>query len=171
MKNSVKVSFCGIVAALATATMAASLIPNATFAAPAIAGLFMIVAFAEAGALPALAAYIASAILSFFIADKSSWVLYLALFGYYPVLKPALEKIKNGFLKWFLKLLIFNAAALACYLTEIFVLGITVEPVLLLAAVWVTGNIAFVLYDIAVSRVAALYYVRLHKTVSSILNR
>ena len=168
MKSSIKVAFCGVVAALITAFMAISLIPNATFAAPAVAGLLVIAVFAQFGALPALGCYFASAVLSFFIADKVSWVLYVVFFGYYPIIKPALERIKNVFLKWAVKLVLFNLAACFCYFAERFVLG-DLPGGILLAAVWLLGNIAFVLYDIAVSRIATFYYIKLHKKISAML--
>ena len=168
MKKSVKIAFCGVISALIVSVMAASLIPNITFAVPAIAGLLVIPVFAEAGALYAVFCFIVSAPLSFFICDKTSWVLYIALFGYYPILKPYVERIKNSVLKWILKLLLFNAAALICYAVEILIFTLHFKP-WLLAVVFAAGNIAFVLYDVAVSRVAALYYSRLHDRVSSIL--
>ena len=170
MKNSVKIAFCGISAALIAAVMAASLIPNITFAVPAIAGLLVIPVFAEAGALYAVFCFSVSGALSFFIGDKTSWILYLALFGYYPILKPYIERIKNPVLKWALKLLVFNAAALVCYAVEILIFTLHFKA-WILAAAFAAGNIAFVLYDIAVSRVAALYYSRLHGRISSMLKR
>ena len=169
MKKSVKIAFCGIMAAIITVLMAASLIPNATYAAPAVAGLFIIPVFIEAGTGWALACYLVSAALSFY-GDKTSWVFYIALFGYYPIVKPYIEKIKNPVLKWLLKFLVFDTAAGLCYAVEVLAFGFTVETWVLITLA-VLGNAAFVLYDIAVSRMAALYCMRLHKRISSILKK
>ena len=170
MKSSIKVAFCGIIAAMVCAVMAASLIPNITFAVPAVAGLLLIPVFAEAGIGAAFSCFIASAAVSFFIGDKTSWLLYVALFGYYPVVKPVIEKIKTPVLKWTLKFLIFDLAAIVCYVVEILFFKFTVKHWLLLA-VFAVGNIVFVLYDVAVSRIAALYYSRLHTRISAMLKR
>ena len=170
MKQSVKIAFCGIIAALTAVLMAASLMPNLTFAVPAVAGLLVIPVFAEAGALYAALCFIAASVISFFIGDKTSWVLYVALFGYYPVIKPYIEKIKAPVLKWALKLLLFNAAALGCYAAEILIFAVTFKDYIILLA-FLLGNIAFVLYDIAVSRTAAFYYFKLHGRIQKILKR
>ena len=170
MKQSVKIAFGGIIVALVTAFMAASLIPDLTFAVPAVAGLLIIPVFAEVGTLYAVICFIASSLLSFFIGDKTSWVLFVALFGYYPILKPYMEKIRFPVLKWALKLLIFNSAAVACYAVEILLFTVTLKG-WMLALVFLLGNVAFVLYDIAISRVAAFYYRKLHSRISGILKK
>lgn len=170
MKNSVKLAFCGIFTALASVFMAASLIPDMTFAIPAIAGLFIIPVFIEAGTPRAILCFVASAVLSFFIGDKTSWILYIALFGYYPILKPYIEKAEAKILKWVFKILLFNTAAIACYAAEVLLFGITLKG-WILCALFALGNIAFVLYDIAISRIAALYYLKLHDRISSMLGK
>lgn len=170
MKSSVKVAFCGVIAAMVCAVMAASLIPNITFAVPAVAGLLLIPVFAEVGIGAAVSCFSVSAAVSFFVCDKTSWVLFVALFGYYPVIKPLIEKIKTPVLKWTLKFLVFDLAAVVCYVVEILFFKFTVKHWLLLA-VFAVGNIVFVLYDVAVSRIAALYYSRLHDRISSMLKR
>ena len=170
MKNSIKLTFCGIIAALITVLMAASLVPNITFAVPAIAGLLIIPVFAEVGLGYSVACFFVSAALSYFISDKTSFVLYLALFGYYPIIKPYIEKIDNPVLKWALKLMLFNSSALGCYAVEVLLFALVLKG-WVLAAVFALGNIAFVLYDIAVSRIALLYYLRLHDRVAAILKK
>ena len=170
MKNSIKIAFCGVISAVITVIMAASIIPNLTFAVPAVARLFIIPVFAEAGAIPAAFCFAVSSGLSFFIGDKTSWLLYLALFGWYPIIKPYVERIKNKILKYLLKILIFNIAAAVCYFSQLLIIGAEIKS-WLLVALWVLGNIVFLLYDIAVSRIATLYFARLHKTVYSILSK
>ena len=170
MKKSFKIAFCGIVSALVCVIMAASLMPDLTFAVPAIAGLMFIPVFANAGVPAAIACFVSSSLLSFFIGDKNSWLLFLVFFGYYPIIKPLLEKIKNKPVKWVLKFSVFNAAAVVLYLIEVLVLRFTLGKWWLLAA-FAAGNAVFVLYDIAVARVAAFYYLRLHGKISAIINK
>lgn len=168
MKTSVKVAFCGIITALVCAVMAASHIPNITLTVPAVAGVFMIAAVAQLGVSAALSCFAVSSALSFFIGNKTSWFLFLVLFGYYPILKPVLEKIKNPIIKWALKVCVFNTAAVICYFTQILAIGVKFTGWWILLA-FAIGNAAFVLYDIAVSRIAAFYYSRLYGRITSML--
>ena len=170
MKKSVKVAFGGIVSAIVCIIMAASLIPNVTFAAPAVAGLMLIAVFAEAGAVYAAGGFIASGILSFFISNKTSWLLFVLFFGFYPIVKPFIEKIKSPAVKWLAKFLLFNASAVAVYLVGILIMGVSIAKWAVITA-FALGNIAFVLYDIAVSRVAVFYYLRIHERLSPIINK
>lgn len=170
MRNSVKITFAAIISALITVLMAASLIPNVTLAVPAVAGLLIIPVFAQCGALYAFFAFLVSGFTSFFISDKTSWLLFVCLFGFYPILKPIIGKIKKPIIEWALKLAVFNLSALVCYFSEVLIISLKLTP-LLLTGVWTLGNIVFVLYDIAVSRVAAFYYIRLNNRISVILKR
>ena len=168
MKKSIKITFAAIVSALVTVVMAASLIPNITLAAAAVAGLLIIPVFAQCGALYAFFAFLVSGFTSFFISDKTSWLLFICFFGFYPILKPIIEKIKKPVFEWALKLAVFNLSALVCYFSEVIIINLKLTP-LLLAGVWILGNVVFVLYDIAVSRVAAFYYLRLNSRISLLL--
>ena len=170
MKKSFKIAFCGIVSALVCAVMAASLMPDLTFAVPAVAGLLFIPVFAHAGVPAAFACFVSSTVLSFFIGDKTSWLLFAAFFGYYPIIKPLMEKSGNKAVKWILKLLIFNAAATVLYFVELLVFQVTLGKWWLLAA-FAAGNAVFVLYDIAVARVVAFYYLRLHGKISAVIKK
>jgi hypothetical protein len=100
--------------------------------------------------------------------------MYICFFGYYPVLKSILEGIKNRAVEYILKLLVFNGAVTAIYFVFAKLLGIPVEgmgdfgkyTVLIL---YVAGNIAFILYDICLSRICVLYMVRLHEKIKKIM--
>lgn len=168
MKNSVKIAFCGIVTAFVCVIMTASLIPNITLAVPAVAGLFLIPVIAEAGVVPALLCFAASGTLSFFTGNKTSWFLFVIFFGYYPVIRCLIEKNHFALLKWILKLSVFNAAAVICLVVQYNTVGLSFKG-WYLALAFVLGNIVFLIYDVAVSRLSALYYLRFHKRISSML--
>ena len=70
MKKSVKITFTAIIAAIVSVLMAASLIPNITFAVPAVAGLLIIPVFAELGAVWGFLVFIVSVVTLIFILDK-----------------------------------------------------------------------------------------------------
>ncbi|MBO4694083.1 MAG: hypothetical protein J5659_06825 [Clostridia bacterium] len=170
MKASIKVTFAGIITAIVCVIMLASHIPNITLAVPAVAGVMLISVFAEAGIYWALLCYAASSVMSFFTADKTSWFLFFVFFGYYPILKTVFEKIAKSVFKWTAKGFTFNTAAVICYFSGSLITGVKITG-WWLVLYFALGNIAFVLYDIALSRLAAVYYTRLHGKISSILNK
>ena len=175
MKNTGRLTFCAVMAGLAAAFMLTSLFPYLTYAIPAVAGLFIMVAMIETGVKWASVSYIVSAVIVLIMpADPEAKMLYIALFGYYPILKVLLERVKNRILEYVLKFLCFNAAILISYCFIGRVLGIDMSDmndfgkytslILLVAA-----NVVFPIYDLAVSRVAAFYIARLHRTISRII--
>jgi len=162
MKRNTKITFSAMMAALATAFMLFSYFPFLTYAIPAIAGLFIMAIVIEIDLKWAVCAYTASAILVFILAEKESMLLYVAFFGYYPVFKALVEKIRKPLLEWPIKLVIFNGAVLLVYFVLAEFLQIPMDDMgqiakygvaILLAA----ANVVFVLYDIAVSRMAMMY--------------
>lgn len=163
MKNTAKITFSAIMAALATAFMLTSFFPYLTYAIPAIAGLFIMVTLLEAGWKWAFGAYLSSAVLVFLTAEPESGLMYVFFFGYYPIVKALLEKIRKSFIEWPIKLIVFNGAVLLIYMVLAKVMNIEMDSMgefmkygtaILLAA----GNIVFILYDIAVSRMAMFYF-------------
>lgn len=173
MKKTQKLTFAAIMAALACAMLLAGYFPYLTYAIPAVSGLFVMVVFLEAGAAYAVGAYISSAVISFLLAEKEVAVLYILIFGYYPVLKAYIEKLNKPVFRWALKLAVFNAAAVCAYYITSFILGITYDDfgmfgkygALIFLAIC---NGVFVLYDIAVSRMAAFYFARLHGKIKRV---
>lgn len=149
-------------AALATVFMLLSYFPYLTYAIPAIAGLFIMVIVIEVDCRWAIGCYIASAVLIFLLAEAESKFMYIGFFGYYPVLKALLERKRKPVTEWIAKILCFNAAVLVIYMILSRLFGFSTEDfsalgkygALLLLAF---GNVVFVLYDIAVSRVAMMY--------------
>lgn len=141
------------------------LIPVATFAIPAMAGLFLTVLLIEIGAKWAFLAFLAVAFLALFLApDKEAAYIFLAFFGYYPILKAFIERIHSRVLEWTAKLAVFNGAIIGCYSLILFVFRI---PNFVgefggysSAFIWVLlllGNGVFILYDVACTRLVALY--------------
>ena len=175
LKQTSKITLSAIMASLATTFMLLSYFPYFVYAIPAFAGLFIMVVVIEINKKWALMAYIASAVLVFLLADPESRFLYVFFFGYYPIAKALIEKINKPFIEWPIKLLIFNAAVLSVYLIFANLFGFSMEGDLgelgrygayILLAV---GNIVFVLYDIAVSRMSMAYMYVLHPKIKKIL--
>lgn len=178
MKNTVKVTFCGVIAALGVVIMFLSgIIPIASIALPALAGCMLIPVVAECGEKWGFAVFAVTAAVSFFIsADKEAFLIYTLFFGYYPVLYGTLDRIKSKYLKYALKLVVFNIAAVSDVLIITFVFGIPFESIEILGdfAPWVLlilANAVFVVYDFALKGVIFTYFQRLHRTAQKILRR
>ena len=168
-RRSIQVAFCGIAAALSTVIMLiAGVLPTATYALPALAGIFSIALVIELNVGWAFASFVVSAALSvLLVPDKSAVLLYCFFFGYYPILKALIERIKWRWLAYLVKFAVFNAAVIAAYFTatkllsiavgNIVIFGISIPWVLLLSATAI-----FAVYDFAVSGLVVAYMKRLH---------
>lgn len=169
LRRSGKVALCGVLCALAVICMLLTVIPAATFSMPALAGLVLLPLALEIDLKWGLAGYVATAVLSFLIApDMEAKVLFIGFFGYYPVLKTWLDKQRPIVLQWVVKLLLFNVTMVGAYCLLLYVLGLPADtfelfdiniPFLLLGI----GNVIFVIFDLALTSVTALYWRRGHK--------
>ena len=100
--------------------------------------------------------------------------MYVGLFGYYPIIKALIERIRKPVFEWAIKLLCFFAAVLAVYFVLAKPLGVDVEDFGVLGnygavILLIFGAFVFVLYDIAVSRMAMMYIRVLQSRLRKIL--
>ncbi|HWP52186.1 MAG TPA: hypothetical protein VN626_10870, partial [Clostridia bacterium] len=125
-KSSTQVALGGLSAALCLIIMLGTvLIPFATYAAPALAGIALIPIALELGLPVASITYAAVALLSLLmVPDREAALMFIAFFGYYPVLKFKLDRIKLKLLRIFIKMIVFNTAILAGYFVIIYVFGL-----------------------------------------------
>lgn len=172
MKNSLKTAVGGIATALSVVCMLlTAIIPVATFCCPILASIILAIVLIEQNSRWALCVYSAVSILSLFLVpDKESVVYYIVLFGYYPILKQLTEKIQLVVFRWIVKLLIFNAAAVAAFFATIYIIGIPKESFVVAGlylpwAFLAAGNIIFLMYDIVLSRITAIYKLKLRKHI------
>ncbi len=176
MKKSSKITFGAVLSALSVLLMLVSYFPYLTYAVPAVSGLFIMVVFLEIGATYAVSSYIVSAVLSFLLAEKESAVLFICLFGFYPILKAYIDRIKKPVIEWIIKIVLFNLCAFIAYLICSFVIGVSFEELNSfwkygIYLFWAVCNLAFVLYDIAISRVAVFYFARISKSVHKVFKK
>ena len=169
-----KITFCGISAALATVIMLTGYFPYLTYAIPCIASLVVMGVVIELGVKYAFATYLASALPVFLFCEKESMILYFCLMGFYPPLKAIFEKIPNRFLEYVLKFALCNAAFFAVYYLSTFVIGIPIDElgefgkygaIILL----VTANVAFLLYDICITKLSYSYMILIHPKIKKML--
>ena len=174
MKNTKKITLCGLVAAISVVIMLTSYFPYLTYAIPALAGLFMMIPLVECGVSWAFATYISSAVTIFITGEIEAKILYVMFLGYYPILKSLIEKINKQIIEWIIKIVCFNAAAIAFYFVSSNLFAVSFDDfgewgkygaMLFLALC----NAVFVLYDIGISRVAGYYMFSLHDKVRKII--
>ena len=115
------IAFGGMMAALAVVIMClGGLIPVATFTVPIICMLILAYVLKFCGKRIGWAWYGAVSILGLLLGpDKEAAAIFLFL-GYYPILKPGLDRMKVGIV---LKVLIFNGMILLMYGVLIYLMG------------------------------------------------
>ncbi len=164
--QSANIAIGGIVSALALVLMFfTGVFPFATYALPALAGLLLTVIVVDFGRRWAWSVYAVIAILSLFVTpDREAAVMFVMFFGYYPILKSVFEQIPSRVTEYVLKFVVFNVAVVTAYLLLIYVLRmpdiLTEFGELGKYGVWITlglGNVTFLIYDIALTRLIMLY--------------
>lgn len=165
-KVSYKVSLGGIVSALCLVLMfLTAVFPPLNITLPLFAGMLMTVVAIEVSPSWAWVTYATVAILSFFITpDKEAAIFFTVFFGFYPILKDTVEKIKSKILKWLLKFVVFNIAIVIIYQLTVKLLG-TVDLIeefgfmkqFMLPGLIIMFNGIFILYDITLSMVKTAY--------------
>ncbi len=170
MKQSSKCAIGGIVSALSLVLMiSVAIVPFLTYALPAVAGVLIVFIVVEIDKKWAFGVFSAVAILAFLLVpDKEVAMMYIAFFGYYPIIKAILESKLPPALGWVVKVVLFNLTMVAAYLILIYIMGVTVDEIneygmiavpMLLGA----GSVAFVAYDIALTRIISLYIIKWRK--------
>lgn len=166
MNKSTQVAMGGICAALCLFLMFLTcMLPFTQFAFPALAGIVLIAVVIENGTSTAVLVYAAVSILSLIIVPvKEAAFLFVGFFGYYPIIKAKLERIRLRLLEYIVKFLIFNASVVVCYLILIKFMGLDqvleqIGPfgeysVLILLGM---GNLMFIVYDFAITNLVYVY--------------
>ncbi len=151
----------GVLAALALVIMClGTMIPIATFVCPMLCAVLLMVVLRRAGRRIAWAWYGAVAILSLLLApDKEAGAVFV-FFGYYPIVKPWLDKRKLSVL-W--KLALFNVSIFAMYSLLIYLLGVDQVAsdfkelgTLMTVITLILGNVTLFMLDVLLGRVSGL---------------
>lgn len=147
--------------------LAASSLPSGRLGVVALAGLLPGAAVISGGLGAGMLCYAGTGLLAFFLLPaKECVLLYVLLFGHYPVLKHLIERLRKPVLEWCLKLMLFNG------LLSVLYFGFRVLFLSALPAAWAQtallyagGNIAFVLYDLCFSQLAGWYLRRVDRLI------
>ncbi len=155
MKRTRGIALSGVFSALATALMWAGAISGlGTYASPILAGIALIPVGLSLGRKYHALAFCAVALLSALI--NPEWeqnLLFTALFGWYPIVKPLLDRLKKPW-NTISKFALFNAATVGVELLVMLVLIPEAEEWWLLAGLLLMGNLTFFVYDITLPRIS-----------------
>lgn len=177
MNNTLKTALGGMCIALSTAVMlASSILPYFTYALPAMAALLVLFMSVECGWKWGLSVYFGTAVISALVVPgKEAVGIYIALLGYYPLVKPFFDKPKKV-ISAILKVIFFTVVTVATYSVMISVFGISTELLeeserYLLPFIVVLGIVAFMLYDKALMMFEIAYYRKWQRTVRKIFKK
>ena len=142
-----------------------AVLPTMRLAIVVIAGLLTAVAILETGMAAGVFLYAVSSILGLLVSPiRGNILVYILFFGYYPIVKGIMERVKLRPVEWVLKILLFNVALTAAVLMywKGLLNGIQL-PDLAIYLTYLAANAVFILYDIGFSRLIAWYLARFKK--------
>jgi len=129
-----------------------------------LASLFTVVMVIEYGkGAPWSVFLVTSALSLILLPQKLPALMYALFFGYYPIIKEYVEKMRSRLLSWTVKVAIFAfATALLLLLAKLFVPDVD-APIgtFMTVAYVVLSAIMLVLYDLALTRMISFYIIRL----------
>ena len=132
----------------------------------AIVSLLVVVIVIEMGYKYAWFSYLATSILSLLLLpQKSPAIFYTCFMGFYPIIKSHVERINSAFWRWVIKIVVGNAALIAMFaLLSLFVPD-EFEGGFMLVATYILGLAAFIMYDVALTKLITLYFVKIRDRV------
>lgn len=160
-----QMALCGVLCALAVVLMVLSgAIGIGTFLGPMLAMAALLPIQEEYGTKTAAAAYIAVAILGLLLVPEPELAMVYAAFGWYPLLRPRLDRISSRILRLAVKAALCAAVILLLYGVLLRALGMTAD---LLGAAPLTnlmllclGVFTFLIMDLALARLTHLWHLR-----------
>lgn len=159
--NTRQVAYTAMVGALSVLILYLStILPTGRIALVAAAGILPAILVIKYGVLSGFILYGLVSVLSLLLLpNKMNAVLYILLFGHYPMFKSLIERINKLWVEGVLKLLLFNVLLTVLLLINLAVLGpgilegITIAGTAMpigvaVVLLYIVGNIVFVIYDI-----------------------
>lgn len=152
-----KIALCGVMAALSVVLLAVgAMLGIGAYAGPMLAGLCLLPVRRRAGRRYPVLLWLAVSLLGFLlISDIEQNILYLFLFGLYPLLRPGFEKLPKV-ARLLCKLLFFNAVVIGLEALIVLVLVPEVLTGWMIALLLTLGNLTFLLYDFLIPRYDAM---------------
>lgn len=165
------------IALSAAIMMVSSIFPYATYAIPGVAALLVLFMQVECNSKWAFGVYVGTSIIcALVVPGKEAVGIYIAVLGYYPLVKTLFDKPKNKYISMIIKAVFFTVVIIATYCVMMFVFGISTElleegekyyiPILV-----VLGLVAFMLYDRAMTMLEITYYRKWQRTVRKLFRK
>ncbi len=172
------VSLCGIMSGLALVMMFfLSMIPSFEYVSPIFSGVLLWVVAERLGTRYGICSYAVVGLLCLFISPNyEANMMFIFIFGYYPIVRQYLMKLPHFLLRWLAKLALYAAAAISCYwlLINIFNMQQLLEDMGELGEYgqWILlglGAFAFVLYDVFLGVFEPFYNKMLKPKISKMM--
>lgn len=162
MRQTKSIALCGVTAALATVIqLIGGMLGLGTYASPMLAGLCLLPAGEALGKKPHILLWLCVSALSFLLVpDVEQNLMFLCLFGCYPILRPLFQRLPKA-LCLLCKFLFVNLITIALEALVLFVLVPEPMSIPLMLILLVLGNITFFCYDLVLPRVQQLLSHRL----------
>lgn len=170
MSQSTKTALGGMITALSVVILVPTALELFVYALPAFAGMLIMFSVVELDKKWAFGIYVAVSVVSLLLVpNKEAAILYAAFFGYYPILKAIFESKLPKVAEYILKFAVFNVSMIISYAVLVKVLGIPLDELMGTTqetgffaryAVYIMlglGNIAFIFYDVATTRIITVY--------------
>lgn len=164
MKQSKKIALCAIMSALGVLILfAGAVIDVFSMTAAAVASLFVTVIMIEVGMpYPWLVWGVTSALSMILLPNKFPAIMYFVLCGIYPIAKAEFERFHYA-VAWALKLSVFNVCLILLITATKYIFYLNDTDLDFTVPVILLGNLALILYDIALSKIILLYIVKLRQ--------
>lgn len=172
MKKTKKLTLSAMMVAFGAAFMAiGAFVQVLDLSCVALSSLLMVFVYMEIGAPYTWLVWLATTAVSFVISSGSTmWMVYLLVFGLYPIIKGYIERLPR--LLWLVvKLLYVNAMLVLVYFGCQYILGfpmfgdtesvLPISPTVIYIIMWVLLNVAFVAYDAFIVVMTRFYLVKL----------
>jgi hypothetical protein len=105
--------------------------------------------------------------------DKECGLTYIFFFGYYPIIKPYIDKLKVKIVRVVIKLLIFNAGIISSQALLIYAFGVPIENTLgkyTILILLLLANFILLAYEKCINAVSTIYMKKYYSKVKKLLN-
>lgn len=159
--NARKVAFCAMLSALVVAILAVgSVIGVLDLSLSLIAGAVVLLADLEFSAGYGWSVFAVSGVLSFLLPVKTPAFLFVLFFGWYPLFRKAIFRVKKP-VRILIKVTLFEVLTAIYLFVSMHFLGAAEQPFWMTLLIALSANLMFGLYEPALDRVIRFYEDRL----------
>jgi len=161
MNKTKRLAFAAIMSALSVTVMLVGIYTQVLdMSAVVFASLITMMSVIElGGAYPYLIWLVTGTLTVILMPGQFGGILYFAFGGIYPIFKAMFERL-HYIVSWVLKISFFNTSLTVCVLLTKYILKIE-DPIGFDFIIYLLGNIAFVIYDLAATCMITVYLVKL----------